>query len=111
MIRRESFDLPCALKALEWFETPSTVEDYAHSVVNSICFSKNLDSVLQLLITKLLLQLLFYICWIHGFASFVSIFTCQSNFFGFTLVIPRFPLKIFVSVVFWIIKLRHISLT
>ena len=39
MIRREFFDLPCALKALdhEWFETPSTVEDHAHSVVNAIC--------------------------------------------------------------------------
>ena len=37
MITQEFFDLPCALKALEWFEISSTVEDHAHSVVNSIC--------------------------------------------------------------------------
>ena len=37
MITRKYFDLPCALKALEWFEALPTVEDRAHSVVNSIC--------------------------------------------------------------------------
>ena len=36
MIKREIFDLSCALKALEWFETLS-VEDHAYFAVNSIC--------------------------------------------------------------------------
>ena len=31
------FNLPCALKALEWFETASTVEGHAYFLVNSIC--------------------------------------------------------------------------
>ena len=69
MIRRKFFDLLCAVKALEWFETCTFCSKFNLSVY---C-SKNLDSVLQLLITKLLLKLLFYICWIHGFASFVSV--------------------------------------